>query len=265
VALPDRLCVVADDEMFLSVYHLDGTAERRVPLWPGVLPDQTKERKRLKPDAEAITLLPDASLLVLGSGSTAMRARGAVVDPARDFAVREVDLTALWRGLSARLPELNIEGAAVIGDRLWLMQRGNGTLRANACIELDLARVMTRIERDACIDAGCVRAIHPVALGELDGVPLSFTDATPLAGGELLFSAAAESSPNTYEDGPLAGAVVGWLALPDRVKRVERVEPAHKIEGVALAHGDDERELWLVADPDDRSRRAPLLRASLGT
>jgi hypothetical protein len=98
---------------------------------------------------------------------------------------------------------------------------------------------------------------------------LTFTDATPLPSRELLFSAVAESSPNTYEDGSFTGAVIGWLALPDRVLRVERVAPAHKIEGIALASGSgsagDERDLWLVADPDDRSRLAPLLRARLPT
>ena len=85
-----------------------------------------------------------------------------------------------------------------------------------------------------------------MALGKLDGVYLSFTDATPLASGELLLSAAAESSPNTYDDGPCAGAVIGWLTLPNRVRRIERVAPAHKVEGIALVHGSAERDLWLL-------------------
>lgn len=266
VAFDDRVCVIADDETFLAVYALDGTPLTRIPLVPDALPTAHAERKRHKPDFEALARLPDGSLLALGSGSTEARTRGALLQPHYAAPASVVDLSPLYARLRTEVPELNLEGAAVAGDALWLLQRGNGSARFNACIELDLARVLAALTEGRALDATALRSITPVALGELDGVPLSFTDAVALPGGEVLFSAAAEDSPDTYADGPCAGSVVGVLS-EGRVVRSVRVTPTCKIEGIALASPRDARAsrpdaCWLVADADDRSVPAALFRAA---
>lgn len=263
VALDDHLCVVADDELFLSLHRRDGSRARRVPLWTGELPEEPAERKRLKPDVEALTCLGDGRLLVLGSGSRSGRMRGALVDPARDFAVRSLDLAPLLSALAAELPQLNIEGAAQVGERLWLLQRGNGRDGVNAVIELDLAEFLAGCDGSACVGAGCVRSLHRVDLGAVDGVALGFTDAAPHPAGGVLFSAVAEDSASTYDDGRCVASAVGWLGDAGRVRRIEPAAPVHKIEGIALATASGaEAELWLVCDPDDRRIPALLLSAS---
>lgn len=267
VALGDRLCVVADDETFLAVFALDGTPLTRIALVADALPATHAERKRHKPDFEALALLPDGCLLALGSGSTEARMRGAWVEPWPGARARSVDLAPLYARLRAEVPELNVEGAAVAGDALWLLQRGNGPARFNACIELDLARVLGSLAEHGRLDATALRAITRVTLGDLDGVPLSFTDAVAWPGGGLLFSAAAEDSPDTVADGPCAGSVVGVLS-EGRIIRASRVRPLCKIEGIALACRGRDRAaapeaLWLVADADDRQVPASLFRATL--
>jgi hypothetical protein len=94
-----------------------------------------------------------------------------------------------------------------------------------------------------------------VELGDLDGVRLGFTDATP-AGAGMLFSAAAEDSPDAYRDGPCAGSAIGLLE-DGTVRWLRPVGPG-KIEG--LTRWDD--DLLLVSDADDRARPAGLYRAS---
>jgi hypothetical protein len=263
LVLGDALCVVADDELFLSLHRPDGTSVRRVPIWEGGLPEAPAERKRIKPDLEALAQLEDGRLLILGSGSRSERMRGALVDPARDFAVQRLDLTPLLSALASRLPQLNIEGAAQQGERLWLLQRGNGRDGVNALIELDLASLLASCARDACADAACVRAVQRIELGAVDGVALGFTDAAPHPAGGVLFSAVAEDSQSTYDDGRCVASAVGWLAAGGVVRRLERAAPAHKIEGIALAAmSGDELALWLVCDADDRRIPALLLSAT---
>lgn len=258
------LYVVADDQLWLSVHRgEDGASLRRVPLFPGELPADPPARKKAKPDLEALALLPGAGgaarLLVLGSGSTPRRCGGAVVDltPEGDVAaVTPLDLSALYGPLRARFAELNIEGAAVVGGRLWLLQRGNGPARDNAVIGVELEALLSG-RRDGLLDA-----VRGVALGDLGGVALGFTDGAPLPDGRLLFSAAAEQSPDTYHDGACAGSVLGVLdpeaGTVDWMERLETDEPL-KIEGVHAAPGSDGVLVYLVADADDPAVRAPLL------
>jgi hypothetical protein len=253
--------VIADDELTLAAYDRDGRPQPRIPLWPGSLPETHTERKRAKPDLEALCELPDGTLLALGSGSTAQRERGALVDLGAGRTVREIELAPLYRTLRDEFPELNIEGAVVHDNRLWLAQRGNGQSRSNGVIELDSSAVISGLRRGA-ISADGLRRVHPVVLGDADGIALGLTDLAADAQSGLLFSAAAEDTPNSYDDGACTSSVVGRLGNDGRVLEAQRVDTPCKIEGLAAVASDGAGvDLWLVADPDDRTRPAPLYRA----
>jgi len=256
-----RFCVIADDELALAVYESDGRPAARIALWPGSLPETHAERKRAKPDLEALCELPDGTLLALGSGSTARRERGARVDIGGRPTVQEIELAPLYRTLRGEFPELNVEGAVVHAGRLWLAQRGNGQSGSNGVIELDLSGVVSGLRRGVISADGLLR-VHRVVLGEADGVALGLTDLAADARAGLLFSAAAEDTHNTYDDGACTGSVVGRLGEDGRVQGAQRVDTSCKIEGLAAVANDGAAiDLWLVADPDDRTRPAPLYRA----
>ncbi len=266
--LGDELLVVADDQNFLARYGFDGSPRARVPLLPGSLPAEHAARKRAKPDFEALTSLPDGRLLALGSGSTPARMRAALIDPRAEFSSRIIDLAPLYTALERELPELNIEGTAVLADRLVLLQRGNGAARANAMIDLDLHAALEAIDRTSTLDPSALHAVTRVQLGTLDGVPLSFTDATPHPDGSLLFSAAAEDTANTYDDGAVTGSIIGTLSPTGEVLRTTRLRfpvPV-KIEGIAcIPSARGALDLWLVSDADDPHRLAGLFRTELAT
>jgi hypothetical protein len=258
----DRLYVIADDELALGVYELSGAARDSIALAGGALPEEHAARKAAKPDFEALVSLPDSSLLALSSGSTPARRRAVqiVFDP--QPRVCSFALDVLYRALELELPELNIEGGAVLGDALWLCSRGNSARRDDALIRLDLAGVLNALASDRPPPAQVLRSITRVALGDLDGVPLSITDLAAIRG-RLVFTAAAEASPNTYEDGKCTGSVLGQISseaaacLPEILGWV----PEIKLEGVCPAsEAPDERTLLLVADADDRAAKAPLFR-----
>ena len=257
----NALYVIADDELELAVYSLGGVRTASIPLATGALPDEHAQRKAEKPDFEALCALPDGSLLALGSGSTARRMRGAWIRfDTRTPSVRPIDLSELYSGLLRDFPELNIEGATVFGGCLALCSRGNGALRQNVLIQLDLADALQRLTHTESLRADSVRSSHRVELGALDGIALSLTDLASTHE-QLLFSAAAEASANTYDDGRCAGSVLGRLSARGDVLRVVPVAPQHKIEGVCVRSGVRPTQLLLVADADDRAARAPLLAA----
>ncbi|MDP3233891.1 MAG: hypothetical protein Q8S33_28255 [Myxococcales bacterium] len=242
-----RVYVIADDDPHLWAFALDGTRLDRHRLLPGVMPLDATERRAVKPDLEALALLPGGGLLALGSGSSPRRRRGALL---RDGKVSVVDCTELFTSLEQQFEALNIEAAVVVGDQLVLGQRGNGPGQQNALVRLTLADVTRGLERGA-IGSWAVEGIEALDLGVLDGVPLTLTDLSLSLDGELYFAAAAE-------DTSCVGSIVGVLG-PRGVVRRARVAPLVKIEGLAQLDADR----WvLVSDADDPAVPAQLLVAS---
>jgi hypothetical protein len=260
------LYVVADDELGLLELPDDGPA-RLLPLLPGALPEAHAERKARKPDFEALCRWPGGGLLALGSGSTATRHRACLLRPGpqdmSDGTALVLDMSPLHAHLAGAFPALNLEGAAVLGDALVLLQRGNGPGNRSARVELDLAGVQRRIAAGAPWDATLVRTIRDFELGERGGAALGFTDASPLPDGSLVFVAAAEASPDTYQDGAVTGAAIGLMGpRGDIAWIVDFPEPA-KLEGIHAELEGDGMRLWLVTDPDDRARAADLFTAQV--
>ena len=262
----DTLYVIADDELGLLAVPATGEP-RTIGLLPGALPDDHAARKAHKPDFEALCAWPGGGLLALGSGSTAARHRACLWRPGptdmSDGTVTVLDLAPLHTHLAAAFPALNLEGAAVLGDTLVLLQRGNGRGNRGALVELDLAGALRTVEAGAAWQAGLVRAIREVELGERGGAALGFTDASPLPDGSLIFVAAAEASPDTYQDGVVTGASIGRLGRDRAVQWMIDLPRPDKLEGVHAEQTGEHLQLWLVADADDRSRLAQLFTARL--
>ena len=138
-----------------------GTLRR---VFGGVLSSDYDQRKKEKPDLEALTLLPPfngrpfGALLGLGSGSNPHRQRGFVCGLAADGSLDgtpiELDLAPLYDRLRERAPELNIEGASALGGRLWLFHRGNTDQGLNIVAEVPLDDSSPGSRRTAGSSAG---------------------------------------------------------------------------------------------------------------
>lgn len=264
----DFVYAIGDDELSLGVFHLsdpDPGCLRRV--LEGELPTDEKERKAHKADLEALTLLPPfgghpfGALLGLGSGSGGRRDRGFVWALGPDGALvddpRELDLEPLYTLLRRDIPELNIEGASVIEERLWLLQRGNTEEGLNLVAELSLAAVMESLQRDLRIEPHELEEVRAYDLGELDGVPLTFSDATPLGRDMLVFTASAEG------DGGIHGSVVGTLDAGGVVQRLRTIDRRFKVEGVHASIDTGVVDFLFVCDQDDPETASPLLSAAM--
>ncbi len=262
----DTFYIVADDELGLLAVPDVGPAFT-IPLLPGLLPEAHAARKAAKPDLEALCRWPGDGLLALGSGSTASRHRGCLLRPvAGDMSrgtVTILDLEPLHARLSETFPGLNLEGAAVRGDALLLLQRGNGSGNLPALVELDLPAALRAVDAGEPWGPELLRSIRDVPLGARRGTMLGFTDASPLPDGSLVFVAAAEASPDTVQDGLVTGAALGRISADGRLLWLRDVPEAGKYEGVHAEPHGDRLHIWLVTDADDRRCPASLYRATV--
>ena len=267
-----QLYVIADDELSLARFDLDGDAHGTlVALFEGALPASHDARKVAKPDLEALALLPArpehrfGAMMAFGSGSRANRQRVALfvlsAHGELDGPPRTVELAPLYEPLRAALPDLNIEGAFIAGDALCLLQRGNARAGVNACVRFELGAFTAWLHGQAAAPAA--ESITRFELGDIDGVPLGFTDGTPLSEGGWLFSAAAEDTLDPYLDGRCAGSVVGLVDAAGAIRRIERLSGKHKVEGVSASADGLALKLLMVTDADERQSPALLLSASL--
>ncbi len=261
----DFVYVIGDDQPALGVFSLAGGGPGR---WRPAL----EPRSDGKHDLEALTVLPPfagfpyGALLGLGSGSEPGRDQGFAWALAADGSLRgevvRLDLAPVHALLRREVDALNVEGACVMRDRLWLLHRG-GSGSPNAIAELALDAVLESVVRDRRIDAHELDGLRAYDLGELDGVPLAFSDATPLGGEVLVFTASAEARGGADPDGAIHGSVVGTLDAGGEVRRLRTIDRRFKVEGVHATIDTGVMDLLLVCDQDDPETSSPLLSASM--
>jgi hypothetical protein len=267
----DFVYVIGDDLLQVAIFGLaaGGPGESR-KVFTGDLPDDQKERKKQKPDLEALTALPpvegvpSGALLGLGSGSSPGRDRGFLCPFAPDGSLagepRTLDLHPIYDALRGELDgAINIEGAAVFRDCLWLFHRGNEGNAPNAIAEIELADLSQTLATDLVLDAAELRALRAYELGELDGVGVSFSDASTLLEDLIAFTASAEGE----DDGDIRGSVVGTIDASGQVHRLRSIDRRWKVEGVHAAVDTGVIDLLFVCDQDDPGVASPLLSATM--
>jgi len=227
----ERLFVIQDDASFVAV--IEDERVRAIPLPPGPGGRRRFEKglgnKLDKLDLEGC-YVEDGALVAFGSGSIP-GTRDRIVR-VRDDRVELIDGRALYDAMRSVIGAINIEGAVRVGDDVWLFHRGNTGPSDRPAI--------VRVARDF---APVIRGVTWCDLGDVDGIPFGFTDATT-AGGRVFVACAAEASPDAIEDGAVLGARIG--VIDDDEIRCAALDRVVKIEGLAIAD-----RTWITIDPDD--------------
>jgi len=276
VRVQNRLYVVADDELHLGMLlepqggsSASAHSLSLLRLWEGELPQHKGQRKQAKPDLETLVVLPrlpgcpHGALLALGSGSRPNRETAVLVAldalgvPTGRLA--HVSLSALYAPLRTQFTDLNIEGAFVVSGELRLLQRGNKGDARNACIAFDWNQVAPWLAGERSV-APVVKTVQTIALGQVDGVPLCFTDGAALPGGAWCFSAVAENTDNSFQDGACAASVLGVVEPDGGVRQMHPLQGAPKVEGIAVQVLGDALVWTMVTDADDPAIASQLLR-----
>ena len=259
--LGNHLYVIADDQLSLGLFTLNTTDSIQfVKLLPGQLPEDHRERKKIKPDWESLVCLQSVNniheILVLPSGSKPNRTVGmfAKIQGNDLQSVKKIDFSLIYAHLEKTFPDLNIEGAVVAGPSLKIFQRGNGSSRQNAVIDLELKGLIADLENTGIISVDHIIKITNYDLGKLKNVPLSFTDAC-FCNDQLFFIAAAEASDSTYEDGKYLGAILGCINLSGEIIFQKELLCENKPEGLWVENNVDSNtksyNIYVVTDADD--------------
>ena len=281
----DRLVVVQDDANFLAFVDPATGETRAVPLPAGADGrrqfDDGRGNKHHKLDLEAVFAAPARDgrplLVALGSWSTSRRELIVTVTgrDERDAVATVHDAGTLYAALRADPEfapgELNVEGAALRGGLVQLMSRGNGAARGdspsrNSAGVLNWEALRAYLEAPAGAPPGLER-VRQYDLGQLDGLPLGFTDAAVAAGDVLLFSAAAEDSPDATRDGLVTGSVLGVIDPDGSARWTPLRDPTGtpltaKVEGIVPATAEA-RRLFAVVDLDDPTAASELWEVEL--
>ncbi|MFO0675249.1 MAG: hypothetical protein U0169_01865 [Polyangiaceae bacterium] len=259
-----RLAVLQDDANFIAL--VDGDSVRSIPL-PAAKDGRRQFSEELgnkqnKLDLEACVVV-DKTLVAFGSGSTRERERiviatGLDCDQPKVQTVLAPQFYRLLRENKAFSgSELNLEGAAKIGDRLVLFQRGNGAAidglaPVNATCEVSYDALWEYLQTGA--GAPEPLEVKQYDLGTIGTVPWTFSDATVAPSGSLVFLATAEDSPNAYDDGVVIGVAVGVLdesgARMTPLRTSDGSLVRDKAEGISIRTEDPTRA-DLAIDRDD--------------
>ena len=263
--------VIGDDELDLAVFDLSGQEPGTLrQALEGELAGDAATRAEQKPDLEALTTVPPfddspfGGLLGLGSGSSERRDRGFFWPLHADGSLRDeprqLDLAPLYGVLRAELGEINVEGASVFGDRLWVFNRGNEGKAPNAVAEIALPDLGESLRGDLAIDPEELSELRAYELGDLDGVPLCFSDATSISEQLVVFTASAEADD---PEGGIMGSVVGTIDADGIVQRLRTIDREWKVEGVDAKIDTGVVDFVFVCDQDEPQTPSPLLTATM--
>src|SRR5262245_1398589 len=259
----DELAIVQDDASFLAMGR-PGELFRSIALPRGPGGRRRFEvalgNKYDKFDLETC-VATDERLLAFGSGSLPIRERIASLS-VTNGGVAMIDAASFYAELRAAENfsggQLNIEGAAIVGDVLRLFQRSTP-----ASVDVDLGTFISWLDGTGSLPT--LANVRRYELGDVSGIRFGFTDACEF-GDTIMFVASAEASPNAIDDGEVSGSLLGvfddstgrWAPLCDERGEVSRV----KAEGVAI-HRERANRVWVVIDPDDPNQPAELCEVAL--
>jgi len=275
----DTLMIIQDDAAFIGTLDVNTGVIGAIVLPAGVdgarLFDVERGNKKHKLDLEACTaVMRDgvATLLAIGSGSSSARENVVLLSSSHPELIHVHRLyAALREHPTFATSELNLEGVVFLGDRVRLFQRSNGIATKDhkhcATCDLDWSVLDAFLHAPSTASLPTIENVRHYDLGSINNVPLTFTDATLLPSGEVLFVASAEGSPNAIDDGAVHGTALGIIDKSGNARLCHLLDErgslvTDKAEGIALSRTHDGRA-YIVFDPDNHNVPATLAEVEL--
>ncbi len=283
--LAGRIAVVEDDANFIALIAPESRRAAYIRLPAGQEGhrafDSEHGNKRYKLDLEACVMIPGPHgvewLVAFGSGSSREREQIVVLTSSGKAppGIRVYEAPALYALLREEHQysgsELNMEGAIYLPDgTLRLFQRGNGEPRdglqpVNATCDLHWATLWAYLQNPVEVPAPAPTDIVQYELGNLQGVPLGFSDAE-LYEDVILFSASSEESVPEHGDGRVTGSTLGVIddcgARLGVLMEHDGKTFSGKVEGLHLSPGKPHL-VYFIVDADDPDKPSELYEAEL--
>lgn len=205
--------LIGDDAEYVGRFDIGDTTYQRINWYPAA--SQQRIERSIKHDLESATIASiDKQPYILAFGS-------GVLSPFRDtlFGMKLADTqvrfrcslqplyTAIRTKAGLQDNELNIEGAAIAGSQLLLLNRGK-----NLLISILWADLETYIQRLGQAPVPAFR-IQPLSLPVVNNYPVGCSGLAAINDRELLFTASLEETKDLRLDGTVKGSYIGKLQL----------------------------------------------------
>ncbi len=259
----DKIYIIGDDSNYL--FELNGEWEiiNTIQLFDRPTDGTARIIKKIKPDLEAVTLVPPSHLLAMGSGSLAeLRDVGVLLNLAAQDELEYLNFNDMYEMLRSITSQVNIEGACNVDDKIILLNRGDND-HSNQLIITNWNRKQLTVEKQM--------DIHFLDLPRIENTSAGFTGCVHLPETDMMiFCASAEETTNSYDDGKIIGSLLGvmqnftsQIANHD-VKITDIVVPEFfkgiKIESVCIDEFIEANEVILLAVADNDMGKTELMR-----
>lgn len=259
--------IISDDELHLFRFKIDDKFLKSFILSEKELPVKKDKRKKQKPDFESLFFLeknlwaPHGALIAWPSGSTKNRKTAKIIEFDEKGALlkpQPVDIGELVGKIRELVKDVNMEGIAVVNERIWILQRGSGVRAENGILELEASEWLKGLKSGQWKTKVKYQKLN---LHKINDTHLSFTDAISTKWGFFAL-ATAEENKNSYDDGKVHGSILVKIDK-ETVKPIVHFKPDVKLEGIAMEEGSDGATLYLVDDADDPLKPSRLYKTFL--
>ena len=252
----DKIYIIGDDSNFLYELNNNWDIINAIRLFDRPTDNNQRIIKQIKPDLDAVTLVPPSHLLAFGSGSLPeVRDVGILLNLASQDELEYLNFYDMYEMLRSITSQVNIEGACNVDDKVILLNRGDNN-HSNQLIITNWNRKQLNIEKQ--LD------IHFLDLPQIENINTGFTGCVHLPETDvMIFCASAEDTSNGYDDGKIKGSLLGvmqnfttQIARSD-IKITEIIVPeffkGKKIESVCIDEfiATNEFTVLVCADNDD--------------
>ena len=253
----DRLYVLGDDATGLLVLNTSFEVMEKVPLTKDSAQRISKELKHDIESAAIVSAKNGVQLFALSSGVTPNRNYffQAELPLTKNYSFRTFSYQQFYQNLQA-IPEINIEGIAVVNGKWLFANRANQKQRDNIFIVAD-SLLFLRSDRKLRLQKVNLNTKNIVGISGLYYLP---------ARDKLLFTASEEQTTNAFEDGAIGDSYIGWIDEYSTKIRASLVQPstlinlrvadksfeAQKVESLCVERITDKGIIaYLVADNDN--------------
>ncbi|WP_205511046.1 DUF6929 family protein [Longitalea arenae] len=264
-----KLYLVGDDANNLLI--LDNTYKQIDMIRLFNYPDKRipKAEKADLESATIITLNNKPHLFIIGSASTEKRKKALLI-PVQNEKAGYANLfnpffyqEAFLKQLQVKgIPEMNIEGATMMGDNLVLSNRGNNAKPINHLVITPIKAIQAPAQQKD-FSVSVIPLTLPVRSKAFTGVSeLCYVASKDI----LLVTLSEEATDNAYDDGAISDSYLGWvnnvskkmnhatLALDEMINlsTVDKAFTQQKIEGLCVESVKDAAlDIHLVSDNDN--------------
>ncbi|MDQ3394970.1 MAG: hypothetical protein M3512_12765 [Bacteroidota bacterium] len=267
----DEVYIIGDDSPYLYIMDKNLKFVRKILLTKSYKLVKGKIPKTKKPDLEALASFDiggDKVILILGSGSVReTRDKAFIVETGEKDEVSEYSLLPLYDLLRkheeiVKDRVLNIEAATVVGEHIYLFQRGNVT-GFNVMIEFPLYSFIHFLQDKN--NPSPKFKIYNYSFERYNGLMPGFSGAACIPGSkEILFSTSLEDTNDEWYDGDVFESFLGILT-EDREKYTSTVikesgEPYKgKVESVTILNQNKGKKFEVLAVTDSDGGASEML------